>query len=257
MILQYLHDIIQHPIASLLVVTNIVLLEAILSIDNAAVLATMVMDLPKHQQSKALRYGIFGAYIFRGLAFFFATYLLKIWWLKFVGGVYLFILFINWFKQKVNHKGASDTKVEKKSNWVYKKMNQHFGVFISTIIMVELMDLAFSIDNIFALSAYSSNLLLLFMGSFLGILFIRFATRGFISLLELNPKMEIGAYIIIFLLSMKLIASLFVHLMPTHDISKIIESQYVEYFISFITLAIFVISTLLHFRHLNTLKKIK
>ena len=61
MILQNLHDIIQHPIASLLVITNIVLLEAILSIDNAAVLATMVMDLPKQQQSKALRYGIFGA----------------------------------------------------------------------------------------------------------------------------------------------------------------------------------------------------
>jgi YkoY family integral membrane protein len=257
MILQYLHDIIQHPIASLLVVTNIVLLEAVLSIDNAAVLATMVMDLPKHQQSNALRYGIFGAYLFRGLAFFFATYLLKIWWLKFVGGIYLFILFINWFKQKVYRKGTTDTTIEKKSNWVHKKMNQYFGVFVSTIIMVELMDLAFSIDNIFALSAYSSNLLLLLIGSFLGILFIRFATRGFISLLELNPKMEIGAYIIIFLLSLKLIASLFVHLMPMHVFSKVVESQFVEYFISFITLAIFVISTLLHYRHLNTLKKIK
>jgi predicted tellurium resistance membrane protein TerC len=97
----------------------------------------------------------------------------------------------------------------------------------------------------------------LFIGSFIGILFIRFATRGFISLLELNPKMEIGAYIIILLLSMKLIASLFVHWMPTHVISKVIESQYVEYFISFTTLAIFVIATLIHYRHLNTLKKIK
>ena len=52
MFLQYLHEIIQHPIASLLVIVNIVLLEAILSIDNAAVLATMVMDLPKNQQAK-------------------------------------------------------------------------------------------------------------------------------------------------------------------------------------------------------------
>ena len=257
MILQNLHDIIQPPIASLLVITNIVLLEAILSIDNAAVLATMVMDLPKQQQSKALRYGIFGAYIFRGFAFFFATYLLKIWWLKFVGGVYLFILFINWYKQKIYQRGTSDSTIEKKSNWVYKKMNQYFGVFVSTIIMVEFMDLAFSIDNIFALSAYSSNLLLLFIGSFIGILFIRFATRGFISLLELNPKMEIGAYIIIFILSLKLISSLFVHLMPTHVFSKAIESQYVEYVISFATLAIFVIATLLHYKHLSTFKKIK
>ena len=175
--------------------------------------------------------------------------------MKFVGGIYLFILFINWYKQKVNHKGTSDTTIEKKSNWVYKKMNQYFGVFVSTIIMVEFMDLAFSIDNIFALSAYSSNLLLLFIGSFIGILFIRFATRGFISLLELNPKMEIGAYIIILLLSLKLMSTLFVHLMPTHVLSKVIESQYVEYVISFITLAIFVISTFLHYKHLNTFKR--
>ena len=52
-------------------------------------------------------------------------------------------------------------------------------------------------------------------------------------------------------------SSLFVHLMPMHVFSKAIESQYVEYVISFATLAIFVIATLLHYRHLNTLKKIK
>ncbi len=254
MFLQYLHEIIQHPIASLLVIVNIVLLEAILSIDNAAVLATMVMDLPKNQQAKALRYGIFGAYIFRGLAFFFATYLLKIWWLKFIGGLYLLILFINWYKQKALQNNTISDNAEKKSNWVYKKMIHYFGVFISTIIMVEFMDLAFSIDNIFALAAYSSNLLLLFIGSFIGILFIRFATRGFIAILELNPRMEIGAYIIILLLALKLISTLFVHLFPTLIFSQIIESQYVEYIISVITFLIFISLLVLHFREIRATK---
>jgi len=64
MLISYLNEIIQNPISSLLVVLNIVLLEAILSIDNAAVLATMVIELPKHQQKKALKYGILGAYFF-------------------------------------------------------------------------------------------------------------------------------------------------------------------------------------------------
>jgi YkoY family integral membrane protein len=242
MLISYLNEIIQNPISSLLVVLNIVLLEAILSIDNAAVLATMVIELPKHQQKKALQYGIFGAYIFRILAFFFASYLMQIWWLKFLGGVYLFILFLNWFKQKVIQENNEENRIEKKSNLIFRNMTQYLGVFVSTIIMVEFMDLAFSIDNIFALSAYSSNLLLLFLGSFIGILFIRFATRGFIALIESNPNMEIGAYIIIFVLSVKLLSTILIHFNPTSNFSKVIDSQYVDYSISIISLFIIIIS---------------
>jgi len=241
MLISYLNEIIQNPISSLLVVLNIVLLEAILSIDNAAVLATMVIELPKHQQKKALQYGIFGAYIFRILAFFFASYLMQIWWLKFLGGVYLFILFLNWFKQKVIQENNEENRIEKKSNLIYRNMTQYLGVFVSTIIMVEFMDLAFSIDNIFALSAYSSNLLLLFLGSFIGILFIRFATRGFITLIESKPKMEIGAYIIILLLSMKLLCSILIHFFPTTTFSEVIENQYIDYLISITSIIIMLV----------------
>ena len=242
MLISYLTEIIQNPIASLLVVLNILLLEAILSIDNAAVLATMVIELPKHQQKKALQYGIIGAYFFRTLAFFFASYLMQIWWLKFLGGVYLFILFFNWFKQKALNKNLEQNNFDKKNNWLFGKMNQYLGVFISTIVMVEFMDLAFSIDNIFALAAYSPNLVLLFIGSFIGILFIRFATRGFIALIESNPNMEIGAYIIIFVLSLKLLSTILIHFNPTSNFSKVIDSQYVDYSISIISLFIIIIS---------------
>ena len=58
-------------ISSLLIILNLILLEVVLSIDNAAVLSTMVNELPKSQQKKALTYGIFGAYLFRGLALLF------------------------------------------------------------------------------------------------------------------------------------------------------------------------------------------
>ena len=76
----------------LLIFLNIFLLEVILSIDNAAVLATMVKRLPKEQQNKALTYGLVGAYVFRGLALLFASLLIKIIWLKVVGGIYLMYL---------------------------------------------------------------------------------------------------------------------------------------------------------------------
>ena len=46
----------------------LVALEGLLSADNAMVLAVLVLGLPRHQQQKALRYGIIGAFVFRIIA---------------------------------------------------------------------------------------------------------------------------------------------------------------------------------------------
>ena len=43
----------------------LVLLEGLLSADNAMVLAVLVLGLPKNRQKQALRYGIVGAFGFR------------------------------------------------------------------------------------------------------------------------------------------------------------------------------------------------
>ena len=37
---------------AVLIILNLILIESLLSVDNAAVLATMVMDLPKEQAQK-------------------------------------------------------------------------------------------------------------------------------------------------------------------------------------------------------------
>jgi len=92
-----LQQIANKPMASLSVIVNLIIIESLLSVDNAAVLATMVLDLPKDQRRKALRYGILGAYIFRGICLLFAAVLIQIWWFKPVGGIYLLILAIRHF----------------------------------------------------------------------------------------------------------------------------------------------------------------
>ncbi len=83
---------------ALIIILNLIIIESLLSVDNAAVLATMVMDLPQHQRARALRYGILGAYIFRGLCLIFAAWLIQIWWLKPLGGVYLLYLAYGYLK---------------------------------------------------------------------------------------------------------------------------------------------------------------
>ena len=53
-----LHTILGDDIqAGLLIILNLIVIESLLSVDNAAVLATMVLDLPKEQRNRALKYG--------------------------------------------------------------------------------------------------------------------------------------------------------------------------------------------------------
>jgi predicted tellurium resistance membrane protein TerC len=71
---ELIQQILDNPGPSLAIIGNLIIIESLLSVDNAAVLATMVMDLPEKQRDKALKYGIWGAYIFRGLAMIFAAF---------------------------------------------------------------------------------------------------------------------------------------------------------------------------------------
>ena len=119
---ELLQQIINKPLASLSVVVNLILIESLLSVDNAAVLATMVLDLPKDQRRKALRYGILGAYVFRGICLLFASLLIQIWWFKPVGGIYLFVLAIKYFffkkKPEEAHTVEEDLR-HKNESWLY------------------------------------------------------------------------------------------------------------------------------------------
>jgi YkoY family integral membrane protein len=71
------------------VIGLLVLLEGALSIDNALVLGLLAKRLPKEQQRKALTYGLVGAFVFRFIAVFMASLLLKWRIVKLLGGGYL------------------------------------------------------------------------------------------------------------------------------------------------------------------------
>lgn len=219
-------QIIDNPVPSATIIFNLILIESILSVDNAAVLATMVIDLPKQQRVKALRYGILGAYVFRGLSLIFAAYLIQIWWFKPLGGIYLLVLAIKHFISRAKkHPDDADTIEiqDKKKNWLYRKTIGLLGPLWSTIILVEIMDLAFSIDNVIAANAYTDNLILICIGVFIGILAMRFVAQGFVKLLEKYPFLDICAYAVIALLGLKLTVSLYTHFNPCSTISKFIE----------------------------------
>src|SRR5688572_24611114 len=146
-------QIIDNPVPSLIVIVNLILIESLLSVDNAAVLATMVLDLPKDQRPKALKYGILGAYVFRGLSLLFAAVLISIWWFKPLGGMYLIFLALRFFfkrKKKLFPESAIEEAEEQKRSWLSRKTLGALGPFWATVVMVEVMETAFSTANVIA-----------------------------------------------------------------------------------------------------------
>jgi len=227
--------------AGLFVILNLIVIESLLSIDNAAVLATMVSDLPKEQRERALKWGIWGAFILRGICLLTASYLVSIWWLKAVGGLYLIYLCYGHFTK------ANDTVEEESSrsdSAIYNFFHKHLGVFWSTVALVEVMDLAFSMDNVFAAVAFTDHIGLICTGVFIGILAMRFVAQAFVKLMEKFKFLENVAFLVIGLLGLKLTATFFTHLFPHSGFTKVMDSEHTDLFISLATVLIFAVPVL-------------
>jgi len=179
---------------------SLVILEGLLSADNALVLAVMVKHLPPDKQKKALTYGLFGAYFFRFLFIGIGVYLVEFWFIKLLGALYLGWLCVAHFLQI----GEADSAKEMKKTGLMVRI---FGTFWATVISVELMDIAFSIDAIFAAFAISNQIWILLIGGVLGILMMRTIAGLFLVIIEKIPELEATAFIIIGIIALKMLAS--------------------------------------------------
>lgn len=241
------------PAHGLMVVLMLILIEGVLSVDNAAVLATMVMRLPQEQRGRALRYGILGAYAFRGLCLFLASWLMSIWWLEPLGGLYL--IWLAW-KHFSKHESVEEEGAEAASHegaWLYRHTIGRLGPFWATVVAVEIMDLAFSIDNVLAAVAYvkdfpmPSRLVLVCTGVFLGILTMRFAAQGFVRLMHHFRFLETCAFVVIGILGLKLMLSIPRHFLPPGNaIHDFLASKHFDLFTSVLTLLIFIVPIIVH-----------
>lgn len=172
------------------VIGTLIVLEGLLSADNALVLAVLVKHLPKNQQKKALLYGIVGAFVFRFIMLVAAAWIIKIWYLCAAGALYLAHIA---FKHFLHHATPAG-RAKKKSG----------PSFWRTVISVELTDVAFAIDSVVVAVALSNELWLIYMGGMLGIIAMRFAAGGFLALLERYPGLEHMAYTLVGWIAVKL-----------------------------------------------------
>ena len=188
------------------IILYLVLLEGLLSGDNALVLALMVRHLPKEQRTRALRYGMWGAFGFRFLAVIFANYLLQFWWLKVVGGLYLLWL-------------AGRHLLSRESEDAPGVKPRFGNGFWATVFSVELTDVAFSIDSILAAVAMARGLPanlqadqrvvigIIWTGGILGIIMMRLVAGYFLTLLDRFKGLARGAYYLVAWIGLKLVGS--------------------------------------------------
>ncbi len=144
-----------------MMILTLILMECLLSVDNAVVLAAQTQVLPtKDEQRKSLVYGLWGAYLFRFIVIGIGTYLINFWEIKLLGGLYLLYLVYKYFYDvrhpaQVAKKEAAKKEDHKKKN--SKTRKHHLSLFWRTVISIESMDIVFSIDSVLAALAMSNN----------------------------------------------------------------------------------------------------
>ncbi|MCW5907685.1 MAG: DUF475 domain-containing protein [Chitinophagales bacterium] len=235
------HFLQPNPKTALLVILNLILIESLLSVDNAAVLATMVMDLPPAQRRKALRIGLFFAYIFRGTALIFASILIKINWLKLAGGGYLLYLCLHFFYKRIfKRENILEIEQEELTTEVkHPRKIPGLNVFWSTVVMVEMMDLTFSLDNVFAAVAFTNNIYLVCTGVFIGIITMRIVAGYFVKLMERFPFLDLVAFLVIGILGLRLCVDFACVYYPHNFLCEFLETEKADMYFSLTTVAIF------------------
>jgi YkoY family integral membrane protein len=175
----------------------LIVLEALLSADNAMVLAVLVLALPKHQQRKALRYGMVGAFAFRIAAILLAVYLKDIRFVLLIGAAYLLWLPYNHF---TGHEDSASRRTPRPATgWL--GMNPFWG----TVAKVELTDIVFAIDSILVAVALSNKTWVIITGGILGVVAMRLVIGQLLTLVNRYPTLVDGAFVIIAWVGIKLI----------------------------------------------------
>ncbi|MFG6119373.1 TerC family protein [Thalassobacillus sp. B23F22_16] len=194
-------------------------LEGILAADNALVLAIMVKHLPEEKRKKALFYGLAGAFVLRFGSLFVISFLVDVWQVQALGAAYLIFISVKHLYDKWRE---TDAEREEKD-----KAPESGSGFWTTVLKVEIADLAFAVDSILAAVALAVALpetglpnvgsldggqfAVVLAGGMIGIIIMRFAANVFVKLLQTRPGLEIAAFVIVGWVGIKLVVSVLAH----------------------------------------------
>ncbi|WP_246287364.1 TerC family protein [Lacticaseibacillus absianus] len=213
-----------------MIILTLAVLECLLSVDNAVVLAAQTKSLPTEKlQHHALVYGMWGAYLFRFIAIGLGAYLLHFWGVKAAGALYLLWMSGHYFYGQRHPSSGAKPEVREK--------HVHFW---RTVLQIEALDVVFSVDSILAALAVDSNPVIVLIGGCLGILAMRFVAQVITNFITKVPELETMAYVLIGVIAFKLAGSL-----------PMINVEIPNWLFSLIVVAAFGVTWLVHQRHVK------
>ncbi len=182
-------------------VSFLIVLELLLSADNAIVIGLLIRRLPTADRKKALLIGTLSAFVFRGLGILVISFLFHQTWIQLVGALYLIYLSISHLRRKKHEAPPSSPHT-----------------FWKTVFLIEFLDIAFAIDSIVAAIAFVSEipfiitgndttnpkLWIVYIGAFIGLVAIRSAAHFFSELIGRFPRLEMAGYLMIGWIGLKL-----------------------------------------------------
>lgn len=184
-------------LSDLVTVGLLVVLEGLLSADNALVVAVMILGLPRTEQKLALRYGLLGAFAFRIVATLLAVYLIRLAWVKLLGGLYLiYLTYVHFFES-----GDAEQRSKPRPAKPWMGLSALWG----TILKVELVNVAFSVDSILVAVAMSRKTWVVLAGGLIGIVAMRVVIAQLLAIVRRYPTLVDGAFVIIALVGSKLL----------------------------------------------------
>ena len=151
---------------------SIVLIDLFLAGDNAVVIAMAVRSLPKEQRQRGIIFGAGAAVLLRVILTFFVAQLLKVSYVKLLGGV-----LILWIAVKLFIEGAPEDGHERQAVTIWQAIK-----------IIVIADITMSLDNMLAVGGASNgNLFLLLFGLGLSIPFIVFTSNLLSMLMDRYP----------------------------------------------------------------------
>jgi YkoY family integral membrane protein len=179
------------------VIISLIIIEGLLSVDNILAIATLAAQLPDKQKKVALRMGLAGAYVFRGVALFFVGFIMANMWIKFIGAFYLIHLMAEHFSNyAATHDEDPETNPTKPRG------------FWPTVFAIQLMDLSLSVDNVVTAVAMSPDIRVVVIGVCLGLLTLWMFASLSLKLVEKYPILQHTAFLLIGYVGMILLAEM-------------------------------------------------
>ena len=180
----------------------LVLLELILSADNAVALAAIARSSRQPEQERlALNLGIGIALLLRIALIVVAQWVLQNTWVQLFAAAYLVWLVVDHFKSRTDDSASAlDADGSDRSE----------RPFLKTVLLLAFTDLAFSIDSVAAAVAISDQILLISAGAFIGIVALRFTSALFIRWLDLYPRLETAGFLAVAFVAFRLIVHVIV-----------------------------------------------